>query len=336
MVASQSDHLVALSGLVLAVAEPAPTMKQILSRYHHCLAGCRTAIFRDLANAPMGATLSEYFERGKMLRPLLLFAAAAAVGSDPITAIPAAQALELLHGASLIHDDIIDRSKERRGRLSLHLLVGVGPAVVLGDYLILRSQTVLAQMKSPRALEAIQVLNRCAEDCCRGQAEELVSAGEDAEGSYFSIIRRKTASPFVAAATVGGILGEGRANEIDALAKFALNVGICFQIRDDELDLSDDAGLPRASQSIKHKRPTIPIIYLQKHGSKGAFKKYRQIQRDGAKRPELLAFLCAEGVTERLETVKQYHLTQALEAVHSFRNPGEMTAIAHHAIDRDA
>ena len=172
MVASQSNQLTTLRGgsSLSVVAEPIPTMKETIMRYTPYLAGCRTAICRDLAKAPMGATLSEYFERGKMLRPLLLFASTAAVGSDPTLTIPAAQALELLHGASLIHDDIIDGAKERRGRLSLHLLVGVGPAVVLGDYLILRSYTVLGQVKSSRVLEALKVLSRCAEDCCRGQA----------------------------------------------------------------------------------------------------------------------------------------------------------------------
>lgn len=338
MLASQSDQLTTSKGgsSLSAVAEAVPTMKEILMRYAPYLAECRTAICRDLANAPLGATLSEYFERGKMLRPLLLFAATAAVGSDPRLTIPAAQALELLHGASLIHDDIIDGAQERRGRLSLHLLVGVGPAVVLGDYLILRSYSVLGQMKSSRVLEALEVLSRCAEDCCRGQAEELLSKGEDPEDSYFSIVRRKTASPFVAAATVGGILGEGRAQQIDALGKFALNVGICFQIRDDELDLTGDSVAARANKSMQQNRPTIPIIYLKKHGSRGAFKRYRQTHKDGATRSELVALLRAEGIMERLKTVKEFHLNQALEAVQCFRNTGEMIAIACHAIYRNA
>jgi octaprenyl-diphosphate synthase len=338
MAASQSDPLMTLRGgsSLSAVAEPVPTMRELLMRYTPYLAGCRTAICRDLASAPMGAILSEYFERGKMLRPLLLFAATAAVGSDPTITIPAAQALELLHGASLIHDDIIDRAKERRGRVSLHLLVGVGPAVVLGDYLILRSYNVLGQVKSSRVLEALEVLSRCAEDCCRGQVEELVSTGEDTEDSYFSIVRRKTASPFVAAATLGGILGGGRAEEVKALAKFALNLGICFQIRDDELDLTGDPVAARPSKSTPQNRPTIPIIYLKKDGSRGAFKKYRQTQKNGGTRAELVALLRAEGIMDRLKAVKEFHLNQALEAVHSFRNSSEMTVIAHHAIYRNA
>ena len=331
MVASQSDTLAVTSGVVSPMVESTLSIKQILACYYPYLAGCRAAIAIDLAAAPMGGILTEYFERGKMLRPLLLFAATSAVGGNLTAVIPAAHALELLHGASLIHDDIIDRSKERRCGLSLHLRVGVGPAIVLGDYLILRSQILLAQMKSARALEAMQVLNRCAEDCCRGQVEELVTARENTEDGYFSIIRRKTASPFVAAATVGGILGDGREHEIEALKTYALNLGICFQIRDDELDLTDDASPQKALD-----RATLPFIYLQNHGSSGASRKYRQLQKGGANRSELLTFLCAEGVIDRLETVKQFHLRQALEAGQCFRNSAEMSAIAQHAINREA
>lgn len=337
MAASQSNRLAGMrAGTTWSVVpEPIPTMKQIVARYAPHLQECRTAICEDLADAPMGATLSEYFERGKMLRPLLLFAATTAVGSDPKLAIPAAQALELLHGASLIHDDIVDRGKERRGRLSLHLVVGVGPAIVLGDYLILRAYNILAQMKSPRLVEALGVLSRCAEDCCRGQAEELMSGGEDPESRYFSIVRRKTASPFVAAATLGGILGLGQTEQIEALGKFALNLGVCFQIRDDEMDLTGDSVGTKVSKAIQKNRPTIPIIYLKKHGSKGAFKSYRQKQKDGATQSELLALLQAEGIMDRLKTVKESHLSQALEAARYFKTSGEMTAIACHAIYRE-
>jgi geranylgeranyl pyrophosphate synthase len=302
-------------------------MRDILSRYAPYLAGCRTAICQDLANAPLGRILSEYFEGGKMLRPLLVFVSASAVGGDPATVIPAAQALELLHGASLIHDDIVDGATERRGRSALHLQIGVGPAVVLGDYLILRAYTVFAQAQSPRVLEALQVLSQCAEECCRGQVEELSSKSGDPEENYFSIVRGKTASQFVAAATVGGILGDGRPEEIEALRVFALNLGIAFQIRDDELDLSNE--LVQSS--------SLPLIFLQKYGSKSALEKYSQITRNGGNQSELRELLREDGMFDRLRVVKEQHLNQALEAVKSLRNASEesaMTAMAQHAILR--
>jgi geranylgeranyl pyrophosphate synthase len=316
-------------------------MREILSRYAPYLAECRTAISRDLTNAPLGLILSEYFERGKMLRPLLVFVSAAAVGGDPAHAIPAAQALEMLHGASLVHDDIIDRAKERRGRSSLHLVIGTGPAVVLGDYLILHSYALFARTKSCRVLEALEVLTRCAEECCRGQIEELVSETGDPEETYFSIVRGKTASQFIAAATVGGIIGDGRRVEIEALRTFALNIGISFQIRDDELDLIGETALTRkrAGGVFQSGRPTLPIIYLRKYGSKAANKRYRQLQKEGAAGSELMELLGEEGIPDRLKNVKQQHLDQALEAIRCFENSQEanaMTAMAHHAIFRDS
>jgi geranylgeranyl pyrophosphate synthase len=319
-------------------------MRDVLSRYAPYLAECRTAISQDLANAPLGPILTEYFERGKMLRPLLLFVSNSAVGGDPAEVVPAGQALELLHAASLIHDDIIDQSQERRGRASLHLRVGIGPAVVLGDYLILRSYTVFGTMRSGRVLEALGVLSQCAEECCRGQVEELTAELDDSEESYFSIVRGKTASQFVAAATVGGILGNGAPQQIEALHTFALNLGISFQIRDDELDVTGEES-PTAKRSANRtgdlllNRPTLPLIYLRKYGSETAQQKFREMQQDGSSRPEMLRLLQDEGVLDRLALVKEQYLKQAVAAVDCFEGSGEssvMIAMAHQVISRDS
>lgn len=315
-------------------------MRDVLSRYAPHLAECRTAISQDLASAPLGPILTEYFERGKMLRPLLLFVCTSAVGGDPAEVVPAGQSLELLHAASLIHDDIIDQSQERRGRAALHLRIGLGPAVVLGDYLILRSYTVFGKMKSPRVLEALGVLSQCAEECCRGQVEELIVDSDDSEQSYFSIVRGKTASQFVAAATVGGILGNGLPPQIDALRTFALNIGICFQIRDDELDdTGEEALTAKRTGQLAPSRPTLPLIYLRKYGSDTALDRFLAMQRDGGSSTELLRLLEDEGIVDRLAIVKNQHLQQAVAALDCFKNSGEanaMMAMAHAVNARDS
>jgi len=320
-------------------------MKEILNQYAPYLTSCRTAISQDLVNAPLGSILSEYFERGKMLRPLLLFVSTSAVGGDPAEAVGAAQALELLHAASLIHDDIIDSSQERRGRSSLHLRIGLGPAVVLGDYLILRSYSVFGQIKSARVLEALAVLSQCAEECCRGQVEELTSETGNTEDSYFSIVRGKTASQFIAAATVGGILGNGRPEQIEALRTFALNIGISFQIRDDELDVTGEDGLSAESTGNQSRKlspgsqPSLPVIYLKMYGSQAAFEKFGQMQNDRRPRSELLQLLQNEGVLDRLAMVKERHFQLALEAAACFRDSDEskaLIAIANQVIARNS
>ena len=118
------------------------TVKAILNRYEPHLRGCRDLIIADLNKTPGTAVLIGYFKGRKMFRALLTFVAASAFGIEPSKMIPVASALEILHGASLIHDDIVDEAAERRSRPALHVQMGIGPALILGDYLILRSFTV--------------------------------------------------------------------------------------------------------------------------------------------------------------------------------------------------
>lgn len=315
------------------------TINEILSRYAPYLDACRTAIRKDLASAPLGSILSDYFERGKMLRALLVFTATSAVGGDPAQAIHGAKALELLHGAALVHDDIIDRARERRGRPALHVLIGTGPALVLGDYLILRSYAVLGQAESVRALEALNALSYYAQECCHGQVEELIPATGDPEEGYLSIVRGKTAAQFVAATAIGAILGGGSAAEMNALRAYAFNLGIAFQIRDDELDLTGEAavmGKP-TGKSLDNGRPMLPIIYLKKYGSAAAVQRYRLMRREGLPPSELVPVLESEGIFDRVRAVQETYLNQALEALDGLRTSREaraMAAIACYAISR--
>ncbi|MEO7145850.1 MAG: polyprenyl synthetase family protein, partial [Bryobacteraceae bacterium] len=227
-----------------------------------------------------------------MIRPILVWLAADAAGGKAEEALPAAEAMELLHVAALIHDDIIDRADERRGLPALHRSIGESAALVVGDYLILRSFDVLARAvtneSSVRVLKAVRALSRFAQECCRGQLreiapypdgrfEELAQNGARrtlcaSEQQYFSIVRGKTASQFAAAVTLGAVSGNASDGDLRALRTFGVNAGIAFQIRDDELDLIGDSavlGKP-AGTSMGAGRPMLPFIYLAKHGSPDA------------------------------------------------------------------
>src|SRR5262249_52080499 len=159
--------------------------------------------------------------------------AASAIGIEPRKMIPVASALELLHGASLIHDDIVDEAAERRSRPALHVQMGIGPALILGDYLILRAFTVLREsphVHSPeRVIEASNSFNYYARLGCRGEPNELMPTGEgNPEDDSLTIGQGKTASQFAAAVTLPAILGGGTSGEIEALRAYGLNVGIAF------------------------------------------------------------------------------------------------------------
>lgn len=132
------------------------TVEAILKRYAPHLQGCRAHIIADLQNSPSTAVLAGYFQEGKRFRALLAFVAASAIGIEPSTMIPVASALELLHGASLIHDDIVDEVTERRSFPALHVQIGMGPALILGDYLILRAFTVLQESHHVYGLERMR------------------------------------------------------------------------------------------------------------------------------------------------------------------------------------
>src|SRR5712692_2305992 len=133
-------------------------LNDVFEPYRAVLDACRAAVIRDLSMAPCYDQVLCYVTRGKMLRPLLVFMAASAVGGEPTTAMCGARAIELLHTASLVHDDMIDGAVERRGLPALHLQLGFERALVVGDYLILRSLTLVAQANGSGDSRIVRVL----------------------------------------------------------------------------------------------------------------------------------------------------------------------------------
>lgn len=318
---------------------------EVANRYSPLLAECREHIKRDLADAPSAKHLAGYFERGKMMRPLLVLLSAAAVGGDAADALPAAEAMELLHVAALIHDDIIDGAEERRGLPALHRYIGESAALVVGDYLILRAfQSVtraIEEESSREGLKAVRLLSRYAQDCCRGQIQELTPpAGGSSEQQYFSIVQGKTASQFAAAVTIGAAFGNAVDGDLRALRTFGVNAGIAFQIRDDELDLTGDSavlGKP-AGNSVGARRPLLPFIYLAKHGSPDAREALAAMRSDPARRRELAILLEREGFLERVRRTERRFLARALAALERLRPCRErdaLEAIGIYSVYRD-
>jgi geranylgeranyl pyrophosphate synthase len=312
------------------------TMEDVLNRYEPYLRACRGKIVAGLQTTPASAVLAKYFERGKMFRAFLVFLAASATGNDPGKMIMAAAALELLHGASLIHDDIVDEADERRGLPALHLQVGIGPALVLGDYLILHSFAVLREAEtvydSSRVLGALHTLNHYARACCLGEVQErLPSIHLDPEEDYLAIVRGKTASQFAAAVTVPVILGGGTLPEIEALRKYGLNLGIAFQIHDDVLDLTGDASIlgKPVGISLAQGRPMLPLIYLERYGSlaarRAAYRFLQQMEHGG--RIELVAMLKEEGIFDRVTATRDKYVSGALQALDRLLPSKEIEAL---------
>jgi geranylgeranyl diphosphate synthase type I len=283
---------------------------------------CRARLIAGLARTAEGDVLADYFERGKMIRARVVFASASAVGGDPTLARYAAEAIELLHGASLFHDDFIDDADKRRGLPALHRRVTPCEAILLGDFLLLRAFEVMCQAQTVmdschRLIEAIQTLGVQAQACCRGQWQEIEFSGQAvSESTYFAIVEDKTAAPFMAAAALGAIIGNGTERACEALSNYARHLGIAFQICDDMLDLlgePEPLGKP-VGNSFGLERPLLPIIYLLTHGSPRAQAEWKK-HRGSPITQELQSLLYSEGIIERVRATQASHVAGALASL---------------------
>jgi len=320
------------------------TIDVILKRYATHLQVCRDRIIADLQKSPRTAVLTGYFQEGKRFRALLSFVAASAIGIEPHKMIPMASALELLHGASLIHDDIVDEAAERRSLTALHVRIGIGPALILGDYLILRAFTILQESHDSygleRMAEASHALNSYAQLCCLGELDELMPTGEcHSEDEYLTIVKGKTASQFAAAVTLPAIVGGGTSEEVEALRTYGINVGIAFQIQDDVLDIVGDSGVlgkPVGTGLIKE-RLLLPLIYFERYGSPTALQEYRRIPKTEAGRlVKLAAVLKEEGILDRIKVTQDRYLSAGLQALERIRPSDDRTTLsvlAAYAVD---
>ncbi|MEU0536175.1 polyprenyl synthetase family protein [Amycolatopsis tolypomycina] len=206
---------------------------------------------------------------GKLLRPLLLLESAAAVGGDRARVVPAALAVEYLHGASLVHDDVIDGDRLRRGRDSVMARFGVDDAIVAGDALFMASVTALAEcgrrgVPATAVVTALRLFGEAGIRLCRGQVEESAQQGalEGGLPAYLAMADGKTGALFRAACVAGVVLGGGSPADQAAADSYARHLGIAFQMYDDLLPyLRESATTGKAAGSdLANRRPTFPVL----------------------------------------------------------------------------
>lgn len=213
------------------------------------------------------ALLNAIFERvsshrGKQMRPVLLFLVAREFGRPTDATYYAAAMLELLHNASLIHDDVVDESDERRGQAALHSQYGNKVAVLVGDFLLSSSLEKAAQTGNLRIVKHISELGK---QLSSGEIIQLSNTYTDefSEESYYDVIGLKTASLFASTAEVAAI-SVGATDEVcRQMYDFGYNVGMCFQIKDDIFDYYDNPqiGKPTGNDMMEGKL-TLPAIHV--------------------------------------------------------------------------
>ncbi len=196
---------------------------------------------------------------GKRVRPMVTLLAAETVGGSAEAAVEFGVGIELVHTASLVIDDIIDRSELRRGTTSAWAEVGYGPAIVASDGLLGEAFALFAS--DP---DATQVVAEAMVELGIGEATEL-SAKPDSEAAYMTLARRKTGALFRAAAELGAIAADSDPHTVDALGEYAERVGVAFQIRDDVLDAvadSDDLGKPTGHDAALERPSVVQVTDL--------------------------------------------------------------------------
>jgi geranylgeranyl pyrophosphate synthase len=241
-----------------AVVRPlTPVLELCEERLRRAVAGHASEVVRPAADTLAAG--------GKRVRPLLVFCAAPRAGLEDgrvlADLLSAASAVELVHMATLVHDDLLDGATMRRGRPTVARELGADRAVSTGDYLFARAFAELTRARSPRA---VQALAGAALDLSRGEMDQQRAAFDFAltEDAYLSRCRRKTAALFSVACRLGALVGGAGAQATERLAAFGENVGMAFQIFDDILDL---AGAPaktgkRRGTDLCDGTVTLPVI----------------------------------------------------------------------------
>jgi geranylgeranyl pyrophosphate synthase len=239
-----------------------------LVRYRSQLAECRERL-RDVANRSGGAQVAAMVTEAKLLRATLVLASGSPLGASASALVPAAVSIELLHLASLVHDDIIDEAMERRGVPALHVTIGRNRALVVGDVLIVAAFGEIGQARAAVAAEvyadSVEALSQGAQMCCVGQLDELDRRCHVlSEEHYLGIAAKKTGALFSVASSLGALAAGAGDEAVATLATFGTELGVAYQIRDDLHDGAEDepwrrhaAAGPGQASGVAQFSPTV-------------------------------------------------------------------------------
>jgi len=232
---------------------------------------------------------------GKRLRPRLVLLAAGAAGYEGRSHVPLAAVIEFIHTATLLHDDVVDASDMRRGQRTANALWGNEAAVLVGDFLYSRSFEMMVEIGSMRVME---ILAHTTNTIAEGEVMQLLNIhdADTTEERYLDIIRSKTAKLFEAAVRLGGVLAGVDDDTERALARYGMHLGTAFQVIDDVLDYSAEAGEmgKNVGDDLAEGKPTLPLIHVIQQGQAADAAIVREaIEQGGVER--------VEAVTEILE-----------------------------------
>jgi octaprenyl-diphosphate synthase len=255
----------------MSVTTPNPTIEEINALVAADLSAVDQRIKSRLYSDVMLINqLSHYIigGGGKRLRPILVLLSAKAVGYEGQNHIDVACIIELVHTATLLHDDVVDASQMRRGRETANLVWGNEASVLVGDFLYSRGFQMMVDLQNMRILE---VLADATNTIAEGEVMQLVNCHDPSitEQRYLDTIRNKTAKLFEASTQLGVVVNENNAELEAAFATYGRHLGTAFQLIDDALDYnssSEDIG-KNVGDDLAEGKPTLPLLYAMWNGS---------------------------------------------------------------------
>ena len=216
---------------------------------------------------------------GKHVRPLLVLLTAKACGRVTDQSINSAVLLELLHTATLIHDDVIDETKQRRGLPSLNAIFDNRVSVLVGDYLL---STALIRSIQTGDMRIVGIISSLGRDLSEGEIKQLETADESVmdEACYMQVIHKKTASLLSACAEIGAISAQASAEIVAICRDFGQSLGYAFQIKDDIFDYFKEANIGKPTgNDIREGKVTLPLLYALREGDREEADRFRAIIR---------------------------------------------------------
>ena len=295
-------------------------VNKITSLCHEDLISTNTLIIEKLdSNVPLIKEISSYLilSGGKRLRPLLTFCTFHLINNvknDNKNYIGLAAAVEFIHAATLLHDDVIDESKKRRGTLSANEIWGNKTSVLVGDFLFSRAFQLMTKYGN---LEILKILSDTSVIISEGEVLELSNDKDPTinEDVYFEVINGKTASLFSAACQVGGIGANASLKEVEALKSFGTNFGMAFQLIDDVIDYSstNEKLGKNIGDDFKEGKITLPIIlaYLRSNHKEKIFWKKTIIDLNQSK----------EDLSQAIQIMNKYDcILDTIERARHFAN----------------
>lgn len=255
---------------------------------------------------------------GKRFRPILVILSAESVGGERTKVMPLAIAFELIHTATLVHDDIIDQAETRRGKMSLNKKWSTNEAILTGDALIALSISLASSYDE----KVIKTVAQSALELCEGEHLDLCGSLKTiTEEVYFKRIKAKTASLCQAASYCGAVAGGGTVEEINYLSNFGENFGMAYQLRDDLLDFisKETYGL----RDINDNKITLPLIHCYAHSTKEERKHIEKLHKIIRGNPshaddeidELMQTICNKSSLQYCERKIDYYLSSAFASI---------------------